>query len=301
MKQYRYSICNVFTRQAFGGNPLAVIDDARGLSSVQMQQIARQFNFSETTFVLPAEADGDYKVKIFTPSREVPFAGHPNVGTAFVLQQLDKLVCGEDGAETTFEEGAGLVKVSLAQQPGQPLSCEITAPEPLTLSTPLPVELVAQALDLEASSIVTEVHPPQVASVGLPFVMVQLASEDDLARAQVNAEGFQRLADMGLMPDIHLYVREEQGTVLNTRMFAPLDGVPEDPATGSANAALVAMLSHYQSLSNGETRWQISQGVQMGRPSELLATTVKRFGRVEQVRIAGYCQMFAQGQLQISV
>jgi trans-2,3-dihydro-3-hydroxyanthranilate isomerase len=296
--RYRYYICDVFTETLFGGNPLAVLPDARGLDGEQMQRIAREFNFSESTFVLPAEADGDRRVRIFTPNVEVPFAGHPNIGTAFVLAVTGELD-GRD--EVVFEEAAGKVPVTLARD-GDRLRCELAAPEALTLSEPVSAELIAAALSLEPEDIVTETHLPQAASVGLPFIMAELPDTDTLARARIDAGMFDVVAEHGLPPDIHMYVHGGDGDEydIRARMFAPLDGVPEDPATGSANCALSALLAHYAPEDSGRYRWRILQGAEMGRPSVLEARAEKRNGRVTGAWIGGTAVPFAEGWLEIS-
>lgn len=294
--RYRYYICDVFTDSPFGGNPLAVLPDARGLDTERMQRIAREFNFSESTFVLPAEAAGDRRMRIFTPKVEVPFAGHPNIGTAFVLAATGEL---EDRDTVTFEETAGMVPVSIERDGGR-IRCELAAPEPLTLSEPASAELIATALSLEAGDIVTETHLPQAASVGLPFIMVELPDAGTLARARIDLAAFELLAEQDLPPDIHMYVRGDADHDIRARMFAPLDGVPEDPATGSANCALAALLAHYAPEPDGEFRWSILQGAEMGRPSTLSARAEKRAGAVTDVWIGGESVMFADGWLEVA-
>lgn len=293
--RYRYYICDVFTDSLFGGNPLAVVPDARGLDARQMQRIAREFNFSETTFVLPPEGSGDRRLRIFTPKVEVPFAGHPNVGTAYVLAATGELD-GRDGV--VFEETAGSVPVSIRRD-GVRIRCELAAPEQLTLSEPASLELVAAALSLEPEDIVTDTHLPRAASVGLPFILVELADPETLARARIDHEVFGMLAGEGLPPDIHMYVKNGGDYDLRARMFAPLDGVPEDPATGSANCALAALLAHYADDDEGEYNWRILQGREMGRPSVLEARAEKHGGAVSGVWIGGESVMFAEGWLSI--
>jgi len=296
--RYRYFICDVFTDTPFGGNPLAVLPDASGLDTDRMQQIAREFNFSETSFVFPPEAGGDRRVRIFTPKVEVPFAGHPNIGTAFVLAASGEL----DGRESVlFEEAAGKVRVSIDRGAGAdgPVRCELAAPAPLQLSEPASAELVAGALSLEPGDLVTETHLPQAASVGLPFLMVELPDAATLARARIDAEMFEVIAEAGLPPDIHMYVRSDDDYDIRARMFAPLDGVPEDPATGSANCALAGLLAHYAPGDDCDLTWRILQGAEMGRPSLLEARAAKRDGRVTGAWIGGGAVMFAEGCLDI--
>jgi trans-2,3-dihydro-3-hydroxyanthranilate isomerase len=297
MMKYGYYICDVFTDRRFGGNPLAVIPDARGLNDQQMQQIAREFNFSESTFVFPPEQGHTRKVQIFTPTREVPFAGHPNIGTAFVLASCGELEEIDEATEIVFEEKAGLVQVTLSKSDEGMISCELKAPQALSLGKVLPAEMVATALSLSASEIVTDTHPPMIASVGLPFLMVELRDQSALQKASINLDGFKQIAAQGVMPDIHVYVRSDDEFDIRARMFAPHDGVPEDPATGSANCALAGLLGHYHPSVSASFEWKIAQGVEMGRPSLLQARAEKKDGKVLSIWIGGSCVMVADGHI----
>jgi trans-2,3-dihydro-3-hydroxyanthranilate isomerase len=292
-------ICDVFSSQRFGGNPLAVLPDATGLTDIQMQQVAREFNFSESTFVFPPESGHTRKVRIFTPAREVPFAGHPNIGTAFALARTGEFGDFEDQLQVVFEEAAGLVKVSIERRGDDRLWCELAAPQSLGLGPVVMPELAAAALSLEVPDICLSVHPPQVAGVGLPFLIVELKSQQALQSASFNMKVMETLEDKGLPADILLYVRASGDVDINARMFAPIDGVPEDPATGSANCALAALLTDLEAAENGEFRWRISQGVEMGRPSLLEARTVKSEGKVSETCIGGDCVMVAEGEIEL--
>jgi trans-2,3-dihydro-3-hydroxyanthranilate isomerase len=284
MRTYQYVTVDVFTDQPLAGNPLAVVVDARGLDGREMQAIAAEFNYSETTFVLPAEDPGHTAaVRIFTPRMEVPFAGHPNVGTAFVLGRL-----GRCGPSAVFEEEAGLVPIDLIIDDGIVAGATLTAPQPLTLGPPITVARIAASIGLAPTDIVTRHHEPRVASVGLAFVVAELASREALARAR---------GDLGFLPalfedtqgtGIHLYAR--QNGEIFARMFAPQDGVPEDPATGSANAALTALLAQ---LGQG-TQFRIVQGVEMGRPSLLLTEAGPK-----GTRVSGRCVPVMEGTLRL--
>lgn len=300
--RYRYYTCDVFTDTRFGGNPLAVLPDATGLSAKQMQQIAREFNYSESTFVFPAEQGHTRKVRIFTPTIEVPFAGHPNVGTAFTLASIGELGDVGEQTEIIFEEDAGLVPITIRQEAGKPIWCELKAPQQVSIGRMISAEKAAQALSLDVDEIVTTHHRPQVASVGLPFLVVQLRDMAALERAQANVARMRELRGVGITPDIHMYVRTEDTDDvydLRTRMFAPLDNVPEDPATGSANCALVGMLSVINPEKDGDYRWHIAQGFEMGRPSILDARTEKRDGDVTGVWIAGSSVMISEGWIEV--
>ncbi len=294
--KYPYFICDVFTDQRFGGNPLAVLPDAQGLSGEQMQKIAREFNFSESTFVLPPEQGHHKQVRIFTPTTEVPFAGHPNVGTAFALCENGDFGALEDSLDITFEEKAGLVPIRVESRE-RGIWCELKAPESLSLGEPVSVALAAQVLSLPESAIETKNHLPQVASVGLPFLMVELKSKDHLEAARVHGSSMDRLVEQNVTPDVHLYIKSQDDFDIRARMFAPMDGVPEDPATGSANCALVGLLTHISEATEGCFSWRIAQGVEMGRPSVLEARTIKSEGKLEAVFIGGYSVLISEGTL----
>lgn len=293
--EYEYFICDVFTDIAFGGNQLAVLPDATGLTDQQMQQIAREFNFSESTFVFPAEGNNTRKVRIFTPTREVPFAGHPNIGTAFVLASIGGI---ENSGQITFEEKAGLVEISLTTIKNK-VFCELKAPEKFSLGATIDVELMGKALSINTHEIITKTHVPQIASVGLPFIMVELSNQKILQLAKPNLDGFQAIADLGIMPDIHMYLKSNDEFDLRTRMFAPFDGVPEDPATGSANCALTALLVHYNELDSGQVNYKIAQGIEMGRPSLLQSRAEKRNGKVTGTWIGGNSVITCKGSIYI--
>jgi trans-2,3-dihydro-3-hydroxyanthranilate isomerase len=291
----------VFARERFGGNPLAVIPDGSGLTDRQMQQIAREFNFSETTFVLPAEQGHTRRVRIFTPAQEVPFAGHPNLGTAFVLARSGELGAVDGDTTVHFEEAAGVVPVALRPQPGRTSEpdwyVELTAPQALQLGPEVDVERAAAALSLRGDDIECVNHPPMVAGVGLEFLVVGLGSLDALQRAECDLRVLDDLDAQGIAPDILLYAAADGEVDIRARMFAPRKGVPEDPATGSANCALAALLAHCDPRESGEFTWHICQGVEMGRPSHLHARVSKRDGRVTATRIGGHCVMVAEGAI----
>lgn len=301
--RYRYFTCDVFTDTRFGGNQLAVLPEAEGLSGAQMQQIAREFNYSESTFVLPPEAGHDRRVRIFTPGSEVPFAGHPNVGTAFVLATMGALGPLDAPRTVTFEEGAGLVPVAVHRRDAGRIWCELTAPQGLTLGAAVSAQVAAAAVSLDPGDVLTGAHQPQVASVGLPFLMVELKDRDALERARPDIPGLEGLMAEGVeAPDVHLYVRTpgaSDGFDLRARMFSPLDGIPEDAATGSANCALAGLLCRLDEAADGDFRWRIAQGVEMGRPSVLEARAEKRGGAVAGVWIGGESVLVAEGSMKV--
>ncbi len=301
--RYRFITCDVFTDRRFGGNPLAVLPEAAGLPPELMQQVAREFNYSETAFVLPAEQGHDRRVRIFTPGREVPFAGHPNVGTAFVLASSGEFG-PVDALEVTFEEIAGPVPVSVQRRDGDRIWCELRAPEALSLGPTLPVAAVAEAVGLTPQDIVVDRHTSQVASVGLEFVVAELVDLSALERARPDSAAFERLVQAGAAAGyVHLYVRlDPPGTdevAIRARMFAPLDGVAEDPATGSANCALAGLLAGLDPDPDGDFAWRIAQGVEMGRPSLLEARARKVDGQVSDVWIGGESVLVSEGTITV--
>ena len=299
--RYQFYTCDVFTDVRFGGNQLAVFPRALGLDDQQMQQIAREFNFAESAFVLPPEAGQTRRVRIFTPTREVPFAGHPNIGTAAMLAAHGDFGTFGETLEVTFEEPAGLVRVAIERRAEDRYWCELAAPETLAIGPTIPVACVAAAASLGEDDIVTATHPPEAASVGLPFLFAELRDRGALERARPHVASLDRLAgpEFG-QPYLHLYVRTDDGFDLRTRQFCATDPGLEDAATGSANAALAGLLSHYSPNPTGRFRWRIAQGVEMGRPSVLEARTDKQDGRVVTVWIGGESVAVTEGFLEIS-
>ena len=298
--RYHYLTVDVFTDRRFGGNQLAVIPDARGLSGEQMQTITREFNFAESTFVLPPAApENDARVRIFTPGREVPFAGHPNVGTAYVLAMLGQVHGKPVGDKLRFEEKAGLVTLTVDRgADGQPHSTEFTAPALLEAGDEIPAAHVAAACGLAENRIVTARHTPRCASVGLPFTLAEAPDLQTLAEAKPDLAAFDRHFT-GLPGDaVFLYVRTG-GSSVQARMFAPLHGVLEDAATGSASAALTGFLAHLDPADDGTFEITITQGVEMGRPSRINGSADKRGGQVTAVRVGGPSVPVMEGFLQI--
>ena len=296
--KYRFYTCDVFTDTRFGGNPLAVLPEAAGLSDRQMQQVAMEFGFSETTFVLPPVAGNTRQVRIFTPTKELPFAGHPNIGTAFALANAGELGTIESAITVTFEEKAGTVPVSIHQR-GRNLWCELKAPGRLSLGQTISVDNLAAAVSLQPEDVLTANHPPLVASVGLPFIVAELRNLAALGRARPSMDRFDALEVLGVPPDVHLYVKPAVPFDVRARMFAPGDRVPEDPATGSANCALAGLLSHLDPAKDGNFSCKIAQGIEMGRPSVLEARTEKRGGEVVGVWIGGNSVLVSEGWIEV--
>lgn len=269
MSTHRFETVDVFTSQRFGGNPLAVFPDAAALSDRQMQQLATEFNLSETTFVLPpVQAGHTARVRIFNRSHEMPFAGHPMVGTAFVLAH--RSATRHDRFE--FEVPAGVVTVRLSYGAQGVQGAEIDAPRPLTLGMTLAAEAIAGAVGLGVDDVLVSHHPPTLATVGNTYVIAEVEPQR-LDAAVPDVAQFRRVRDASPGLDgrfsLYLYARTGEAT-LAARMFAPLVGTYEDPATGSAATPLAALLL---SLTGRErVDLEIHQGVTMGRPSLLRAS-----------------------------
>ena len=290
-----FQTVDVFTDRRFGGNPLAVIPDARGLSSEQMQAIAAEFNLAETTFVLPPQDPANTAhVRIFTPKADMPFAGHPNVGTAFVLARLRNFT----GERMVFEEKAGLVRMDLTREAGVVTATRLAAPQLLSLGETVPPELVASAVGLKASDIVGR---PTVASTGVKFLFAEVTSRVVLKQAIYDTDVFARHLPMDRTVGVHLYVAaQEHGVDIQTRMFAPLYGVPEDPATGSANVTLIGLLAQRDSRADVVLSRTIGQGFDMGRPSILEASAEKKAGKVVATYIGGKCAPMMSGEIELT-
>ncbi|MEP9375110.1 PhzF family phenazine biosynthesis protein [Aquabacter sp. CN5-332] len=294
-RRFEFMTVDVFTVQRFGGNPLAVFYDAEGLSDAEMQSLAAEMNLSETTFVLPpASPENHRRVRIFNRSAEMPFAGHPNVGTACALAMLG--LTRDDALR--FEETAGLVGVELMRdQAGAATGATINAPKALDVIEELAPDAIAECIGLSAADIRLSTHAPVIASVGVDFALVEV-SPDAVARATPRLDAFRSaqslLRHQSGRLSIHLYSRSNDQ--IRARMFAPLAGTWEDPATGSANAALAALLV---SLGEGSDQtFQITQGVEMARASQLVARGW-RVGSNVHASVGGSCVPMFRGHVEL--
>jgi trans-2,3-dihydro-3-hydroxyanthranilate isomerase len=293
----RYVTVDVFTETKFGGNPLAVVLDAEGLDGAAMQAIAREFNYSETTFVLPpARAENTAHVRIFTPAEELPFAGHPNVGTAFALARIGAVFGRPAGEVLRFEEAAGLVPVRVLRARGEIAGAELTAPQPLSRGPELTAAELAACLGLAEDDVSLKRHAPLVAGVGTNFLIAELASVAALGRVRPDGAAYAALPD-DVPRKILAYARAGRAA-LQARMFFAIPHIAEDPATGSANAALAALLAELAPRPDGTFRLAIAQGVEMGRPSLLRTGADKTAGTVTAVRIGGSCVPVMEGLIE---
>jgi len=301
---YDFVTLDVFTDSMFGGNPLAVLPDARGLSTEQMQAIAREFNYSETTFVLPPEDENNTrKVRIFTPLSEIPFAGHPNVGTAVALARLGLLGEVVASQRILFEEGAGVVSLFLHGDVDKIDAAEFIAPVINKFEDEVSADETAEALGLAPDKIVTEHHLPCILSVGVRFLYVELKDLEALAASEAAQGPVTRISAARGLDGVFTYVRVNEdgknGVDIRARMYAPVHGVMEDPATGSANAGLANLLGSLNGDQDATLEWRVSQGVEMGRPSRLHVTAERRGGKIVEVRVTGGAVVACKGQIDV--
>jgi trans-2,3-dihydro-3-hydroxyanthranilate isomerase len=268
-----------------------------------MQAIAAEFNLAETTFVLPPkDAAHTAEVRIFTPKAEMPFAGHPNVGTAFVLaragQSYGRPVAGD---RLVFEEKAGLVRMELTHEGGVVVATRLAAPAPLSIGEAFSADFIADACSLKSSDIKVDGHRPCIASCGAPLVFAELNSRAALKSAAPRTDMFVRDLPRDRAVGIHLYVQAKEGHIdIQCRMFAPLHGIPEDPATGGANVALIGLLAHHRREADLVLAKTIGQGFDMGRPSILEASAEKKAGTVTATYIGGRCVPMMKGTIDLT-
>ena len=278
MATYRYVVCDVFTDRPLTGNQLAVFTDARGMDGETMQALARETKFSESTFVLPAEEGGHAKIRIFTPATEVPFAGHPTLGTAFVLAgplQLD---------EIRLETGQGIVPVRLERDQDRIVFGRMEQPLPSVTPYADEAELLS-ALGIERSELPVELYDN-----GIPHVYVGLESQDAVAALKPDMS---RLAELPAVLGINCF--GGSGRTWKLRMFAPAGDVPEDPATGSAAGPLAVHLVRHGRIEYG-TEIEVVQGVEIKRPSKLYARVDGTADRLERVEVGGSAVVVARGE-----
>lgn len=299
MARYKFLTVDVFTHNVFGGNPLAVFPDATGLSAETMQSIAKEFNLSETAFVLPPDNPAHTRrVRIFTPGTELPFAGHPTLGTAHVLAAIGEVELTEDATEIVFEEGVGPVQVSIQSRDGTPYSACLTAAQaPDFGPAPPDISILAEVLSLKAAELIAEDLRPLTVSCGVPFLFIPVQDRSALGRIAVDLNVWRRYLENFWAPDLYVicFDPEQSESDLRARMFAPSLGIGEDPATGAAATALGGYLADSDRFSDGIHRWQVEQGFEMGRPSLLQVEVEKAGGRIDKIRVCGQSVMVSEG------
>ena len=293
---------DVFTQTRFGGNALAVVLAADALDTGRMQSIAREFNVSETVFVLkPQNPAHTARVRIFTPASEIPFAGHPTVGTAALLAELRVPGHGGSGdAIIALEETIGTVRVGVRFRPGQAVFSEFDAPRlPEDLGSVPAHEDMAAAIGLIPSEIGFENHKPARFSAGLPYTFIPVRTRDAIGKSRAVLGRWERA--FGRDGAAYLYCREtvHKAAHFHARMFDPGHGISEDPATGSAAAAFAAVLRRFDDPPAGEHRYVIEQGYEMGRPSLIHLSLVIAGGQLDTVRIGGHSVRVADGEIEV--
>jgi len=299
----RYLTCDVFTDRRFGGNQLAVFPDARDIDPALMHPIAREFNYSETTFVLPAsDATHTRRVRIFTPGGELRFAGHPTVGTAHVLAAIGAIPL--TGAETkiVFEEGVGPVPVTIRAEGNHPTFAQLSVAQLPEVGPPPPdAARLAAMLSLTPDDLAGQANPPEGVSCGTPFLFVPLRDRAAVGRARVRADAWDETLAGYWTEKVMVFAMggERSGSDIRARMFAPGIGVPEDPATGSAVVGLGGYLASRDERRDGTLRWRVEQGFEMGRPSILDLEVDKRGGAITGVRVGGTTVLVCEGTMEI--
>lgn len=303
MRAFAFVTADVFTSSRFGGNQLAVFPNAKDLPAELMPRIAREFNFSETTFVLPPnDPQHTRRVRIFTPGTKLPFAGHPTIGTAFVLASIGDISLSGSETRVTLEEGVGPVPVTIRAVNGKPDFAQLSAAKLPEFGPPPPgARDLARALGLEERDLLSNELAPEAVSCGVPFLFVPLRDRQALARARVRLDDFEKVLGSYWTAKVFIFCGEPEleGSDFRARMFAPTIGVPEDPATGSACVAFGGYLGKRDKRADGTLRWIVEQGFEMGRRSLLEVEVDKRAGAITAARVGGRSVLVTKGELYV--
>ncbi len=298
----RFITTDVFTNRPFSGNQLAVIPDARGIPDDLLQAIAREFNYSESTFVYPAENPAHARrVRIMTPGGELPFAGHPTNGTAVVLAAIGEIPLTGDTTRIVLEETVGPVPVAIRARGGVATGAQLTSAKlPEIGPPPPPRTTLAELLSLDPSQLQGGVNGPQAVSCGVPYLIVPVKDRIAVAAARLRMDLWDATLKRYWAPEIMVVAKdpEHEGSDLRARVFVPGHAIPEDPATGSAAASLAGYLAARDPAPNGSYRWVMEQGFEMGRPSMLELEADKRDGAVVAVRVAGDAVVVSEGKME---
>lgn len=301
--KYGYFTLDVFSGDRFGGNPLAVLPDAEGLDGEQMQKIAREFNLSETTFVLPPKETGNTAhVRIFTPAAEMPFAGHPTIGTAIVLAEIAEGSNEVFEREIRLEEQVGLLSVEIKKEGDAPPFGRFTnAVLPKPVADVPSADLVAKALSLSEGDVGAGGHAPGIQAAGNTFLFAPAKDMDAVARAEIDPAAWKEISAGRGWVGVFVYTLggESAGADYRARMFGPDFGVPEDPATGSAAAAFPGQIVASEDLTDGTHKWFVEQGYEMGRPSQVHIEADVAGGALTAVRVGGQAVRVSQGEIEV--
>jgi trans-2,3-dihydro-3-hydroxyanthranilate isomerase len=290
MQKLDFHLVDVFTNEAFGGNQLAVFTDGRGISGTLMQQLAREFNFSETTFVLPPDnPKNDFRVRIFAPSTEMPTAGHPTIGTAFVLAHEQLIDTSKDEVQIVFEEIVGDIPITLNLQDGHPSIITMTQPLPEFGPLYADRQAIAEMLSLDQTDFVADL-PFEVISCGVPYLIAPVRDLQAVRRIRFRNDVWEQTLKDFVAPAVFVFTQEaeREGSTVHSRMFAPSFGIVEDPATGSAGGPLGSYLVQHDLVQPDEARSIVSeQGFEIGRPSLIHIAIETQSGEISRVRVGG--------------
>ena len=311
MQSLRFLTCDVFTTAPFTGNQLAVVFGADGLPTETLQSITREFNYAETSFVFPPDDPSHTKrVRIFTPEGELPFAGHPTIGTAHALVASGEVKATGDEITLVLGEGVGPVPVKVRLVNGVPVHAQLTTAKlPEERAPSATIEQLADVLSLSPSDFIGGTHMPMAVSTGIPWLMLPLASVDAVRRARIRLDAWEQhlQGSWGAWPFAFAMTNGDQDTAapfhvqgvdIRARAFLPGAAVPEDPATGSANSCLAGYLAA-RTPRDGVLTWEVAQGVEMGRASRLSIEATKRGSAIESVRVGGATVMISEGVMTI--
>ena len=305
MRKLRYHLVDVFTDRQFGGNPLAVFTNGRGVRTETMQAIAKELNLSESTFVLPPdEAANNYRVRIFTPGQELPMAGHPTVGTTFVLAREHMIERGAEGSATEIklEEVVGTIPVRIEWRKGGAGFIEMRQPRPTFGPRVEDVRAVAEMLSIDPEEIAATNLPLEVVSCGVPFLYVPVKSLRAVQEIKFRVDVWESRLKTIVPPEVFVFTRETEfaGSTVHSRMFAPGMGISEDPATGGASGPLGCYLVRYGVVGcDGWADITSEQGIEMGRPSFIKIRIAREGDEITDVRVGGECRFMGEGYLEI--
>ncbi len=298
-KKTPFILVDVFTSRPFGGNQLAVFTDGAALSSSEMQELAHEMNFSESTFVMPVDSSGARRLRIFTPTHEMPMAGHPTVGTTWVLATRGEIALDSARVDATLILGIGPVTVTIESSGAKPDFVWMAHREPEFGAKREDRKRIAEALGITAADIRDDL-PIQIVSTGVPFIFVPIRTLEALAKCAPNAAALAGLFKPGeqILP-LYMFVANESGEFApRSRMFAPHDGVAEDPATGGASAPFGAYAASYGLINPApKASFVIQQGVEMGRPSEIHVEVARKDSGPFAIRIGGRCAIVGSGEI----
>jgi trans-2,3-dihydro-3-hydroxyanthranilate isomerase len=304
MRKLPYRIVDVFTDRMFGGNPLAVVLDGRGVTDTEMQALAREMNLSETTFVLPPDDPAnDFRVRIFTPGRELPMAGHPTIGTAFVLAREKMLPAGGDILTIRFEEKVGPIPVRLEMKNGVPDKIWMTQPRPAFGPVFPNAAAVAEMLGIDPAGIRNDL-PIEVVSCGMPFLFVPVRDLATMRRLSFNRDLSRGALESLGVSEVFAFAMEVEnaGSTVHSRMFAPELGVPEDPATGGASGPLGSYLVRYGLVpAQPKTSIVSEQGIEMGRPSFIHIEIAQEANEITEVKVGGQTVFVGGGEIELGL